>query len=145
MQYSQIVPKFLKQWEGLRLEPYQDSGGLWTVGYGHLMDQSAAKTAITPAAADAQLALDLDRVQQQVNDMTLGLGLSQCEFDALCCFVFNVGAEAFAKSTMLELLKQGDHRAAANQLSYWDHVNGQVIPGLLSRRLAERAMFLGST
>lgn len=30
--------ELIKRWEGLRLEAYQDTGGIWTIGYGHTSD-----------------------------------------------------------------------------------------------------------
>ncbi len=145
MIYSQAVPKFLKQWEGLRLSPYHDAGGKWTVGYGHLMDsEDDTGMTITAAHADMLLLFDLDRISTGVDKLTFGFGLRQCEFDALVCFAFNVGLEALSVSTLYHLLKAGDHNGAADQFSRWDHCDGQVVPGLLSRRLAERQMFLGA-
>ena len=152
MQYSQAVPKFLEIWEGLSLEPYKDVGGKWTWLFGQLMSEDDYRKWIvdgsvpgTLAMARAAMAMKLDSVQQQVDVLTFGLGLRQCEFDALCCFVYNVGAEAFAKSTMLQLLKEPTLRLqACDEFPRWDHVDGKIVPGLLSRRLAERQMFLGA-
>ena len=36
MEYSEAGMDITKKEEGLRLEAYRDSGGLWTIGYGHL-------------------------------------------------------------------------------------------------------------
>ena len=35
MQMSQTGVALLKHFEGLELEAYQDSVGVWTIGYGH--------------------------------------------------------------------------------------------------------------
>ena len=35
MKSSDILIDKLKEFEGLRLKSYQDSAGVWTIGYGH--------------------------------------------------------------------------------------------------------------
>jgi len=42
------------------------------------------------------------------------------------------------------LLNAGDYQAAADQFPRWCHAGNQVLPGLVARRAAERAMFLES-
>jgi GH24 family phage-related lysozyme (muramidase) len=54
---------------------------------------------------------------------------------------FNIGAHAFATSTLVTLLNAGDFNGAALELDKWDHANGKVIAGLLRRREAETALF----
>ena len=31
---------FIKKWEGLNLSAYQDSAGIWTIGYGSILYQN---------------------------------------------------------------------------------------------------------
>lgn len=68
--------------------------------------------------------------------------LTQNEFDALASFVFNVGLGAFEKSKLRRLLKAGDKAGAANEFPRWNKAAGKVLPGLVTRRAAERALFL---
>ncbi len=44
----------IKRFEGLRLTAYQDSVGVWTIGYGHTSGVSEGQT-ITQTQADAYL------------------------------------------------------------------------------------------
>jgi lysozyme len=67
--------------------------------------------------------------------------LNQNQWDALVSFVYNVGAGNFISSTMLKLLNQGDYKGAAGEFPKWVHTNGQINPGLVRRRAAERALF----
>jgi lysozyme len=55
--------------------------------------------------------------------------------------VFNLGPGALAVSTLLTLLNEGRDAEAAEQFARWDHVGQIVVPGLLTRRLAEAKLF----
>ena len=70
--------------------------------------------------------------------------LTQAEFDALVDFTFNLGAGNFRSSTMLKLLHAGNYHAAAGEFEKWDRCGGVELAGLLRRRQAEEAEFLGS-
>ena len=145
MQYSQALPDFLKRpnIESVRLIPYRDPRGIMTAGVGHKLTSRDPTGPWTMDMVLAQLALDLDATQSQVNAALDGTELTQCEFDAVCSFTFNLGIKRFAGSTLLMLLKKGDIQGAADEFPRWDHDGGLVIPGLRTRRMLERAMFLG--
>lgn len=46
--------------EGMRLEAYTDSVGLWTIGVGHLLGTEKRMVRITPAECEALLSVDID-------------------------------------------------------------------------------------
>ena len=124
-------------WEGLY-------GGPWTIGFGHTRNVREGD-ACTPLQADVWLHEDVASAERGVVGLTADLGLSQCQFDALVSFTFNVGIEAFAGSTMLRLLRAGLVNGAADQFVRWDKSGGQVEAGLIRRRERERVLFLRRT
>ena len=130
--------------EGVMLTSYQDSGGVWTIGYGHTGPDVGPDQSITREQAEQLLEQDLLSAEQTVNQY-VEVPLSQEEFDALVDFVFNVGEEAFVNSTLLKLLNEQDYEGAAQQLPRWDKCQGRVLQGLLTRRQAEEAMFESGT
>lgn len=134
----------LKQWEGLKLTPYKDSAGLWTIGYGHLLKPGEWWDSITEAKASELLADDVGTAEDAVNSL-VKVPLSQPQFDALVSFVYNVGVGAFRRSTLLKRLNAGDYAGAAAQLPLWRKAGGQVIQGLVNRRAAEVALFVSGT
>ena len=140
MQYSKIGLALTERFEGCRLAAYQDQVGIWTIGYGHTNGVHADMTC-TSEQAQAWLVLDTHEAQDAVNRL-LNVDLTQGEFDACVDFVFNLGATAFARSTMRRLLNAGSMQEAAGQFALWDHAGGEVVAGLLRRRLAEKAEFL---
>jgi lysozyme len=56
-------------------------------------------------------------------------------------FAYNVGAAAFAGSTLVRLLNGGDFGCVPGQLGRWTKAGGRTIPGLVRRRAAEGALF----
>ena len=62
---------------------------------------------------------------------------------AMASFTYNVGEDAFAKSTLLRLLNEGQNKdIVANQFDRWVYAGGKVSPGLQKRRNAEKQLFL---
>jgi lysozyme len=139
MAYSGAGLCLTEQSEGLRLEAYQDSGGIWTCGYGHTSRVGPSTTCTISLAAE-WLEQDTQEAVSAVNQLVT-VPLTQPEFDALVDFVFNVGATQFSKSTMLDLLNAGNIAGAALQFQRWNKCNGQVVAGLLNRRIAEQNEF----
>lgn len=140
MKISAAGLELLKGHEGLRLKAYPDTGRVATIGYGHthgvrLGDTCTKEQAATWLGQDAHLA------EVAVNGL-VRVPLTQNQFDALVSFVFNVGGNAFATSTMLRLLNSGDYAGAAKQFDRWVYDNGKVINGLVLRRADERDLFL---
>lgn len=126
--------------EGCRLVAYQDTGGVWTIGYGHTGPDVHQGLVWTQEQADSALTQDKARARAAIKAYVT-VPLTENEFDALEDFDFNVGSGAFRGSTLLKKLNGGDFAGAAKQLELWDHVNGKVLAGLLNRRLAEEALF----
>ena len=134
----------IKSAEGLRLKAYPDpgTGGLpWTIGYGSTSGVTR-NMVITEAQAEQMLAADLVRFERIV-ERAVQVPLNQDQFDALVSFTYNVGEGNFTKSTLLRKLNAGDTAGAAEQFSRWVHAGGKVLSGLVKRRAAERALFLG--
>jgi GH24 family phage-related lysozyme (muramidase) len=63
----------------------------------------------------------------------------------LISFAYDVGLSPLRTSTLLRLFNAGSTAAAAEQFGAWVHADGQVTEGLVGRRAAERAVFLGDT
>jgi lysozyme len=132
----------IKQYEGFSAVSYSDVAGKQTIGYGHLITAGEKLLHLSEDEAEGLLRADLALAEKAVSDLVL-TPLSQCEFDALVSFVFNLGRNAFKNSTMLRLLNKGDLDAAAQQFERWNQAGGNVVAGLTRRRRMERAMFEG--
>lgn len=139
MQPSQACVDLVKSSEGCRLTAYRDSTGLLTIGWGSTGGITEGQT-ITQDQADAMLLDDIDAAAEQVTAMVT-VPLVQGQFDALTDFVYNLGAGRLRDSTLLRLLNQGNYQGAAAQFQYWVMAGGKPLPGLVTRRAAERALF----
>ena len=153
MEPSKACEELVQSFEGLArqlpdgmIEAYPDpgtGGEPWTIGWGTTRGVHSGMV-ITRAEADTMFQEDLHAVGQQVAFLVKDTPLTQGQFDALVSFTYNVGRGAFAASTLLRLLLEGDYAGAAGQFERWvKGGNGQSLPGLVRRREAERKMFTG--
>lgn len=140
MNLSNAGIDFIKQWEGLRLRPYDDGYGNLTIGYGHLIKAGERFGAITEGQAEQILVNDLAYFMNQVNSL-VRVPLTQSQFDALVSLAFNWGQ--FAQSSHLQRLNAGDYAGTARRIGEHPVTSGGVFSrGLANRRRAEKAMFL---
>lgn len=129
------------------------SGHPWTIGWGHTGLDVHEGLVWTQAKADAAHVADNERFEREVTQLLAGLKIPQCQFDALVCFAYNVGsdidldtkAEGLGDSTLLRMLLAGNVLGAADQFLVWHRAGGMPSWGLLRRRTAERALFLGAS
>jgi len=129
----------IKMHEGCRLEAYQDSVGIWTIGYGHTLSIKQGDTC-TQEQAEEWLKSDVHTVENCI-DKAVSVPLTQSEFDALCSFAFNLGCAALRNSTLLRKLNASDYDGAAAEFKKWDHAGGKQLAGLTKRRAAEAELF----
>src|SRR3569833_3416574 len=135
----------IEAFEGRYLTSYQDSVGVWTVGYGHTTAAGgpmvAAGMKITADDADRILAADLAKVEKQITQYNTR-PLNQEQFDALVSFTFNLGPGNLSRSSLARRVNAGDY-LISNEFLKWDKAGGSVLNGLTRRRRAEAAMWSG--
>lgn len=135
--------KLLVASEGCRLTAYPDpatGGHPWTVGYGHCGPEVGPGMKITQDQANELLAKDIRRFEKGVDDL-IKADISQNAFSACVVLAFNIGLAAFARSTLLRLMNQGDMAGAAKQFALWTRAGGRTLPGLVTRRQNELNLF----
>lgn len=134
--------EIVKHFEGFEPEPYYDSVGVITWGYGETLNVPK-EGYITERQASEKLRKRMERdYASHVRDM-VHVEITQGMFDALCSFSYNLGWGALKKSTLLKKLNSGDYEGAGEEFLRWNKAGGNVLAGLTRRRRAERAMFLG--
>lgn len=137
--------EIIKHFEGVRTTAYQDSVGVWTIGYGHTSaagdPQVYAGLTITLDQAEQILRKDLGIFEKGVSD-AVKVTTNDDQFSAMVSFSFNVGLGAYRDSTLLRKHHAGDFAGAADEFLRWVYAGGQVLPGLQRRRNAERALYL---
>lgn len=138
---SQKGIDLIKEFEGFRSKAYKCPAGVWTIGYGHTAGVKPGMT-VTREQAEAMLRKDLKIYERHTADALGDVKTSQGQWDALVSFCYNAGPGNLRKSSMLRLHKQGKYQAAAQAFMAWTKGGGRVLPGLVRRRKAEKALYL---
>ena len=145
--------KIIAQFEGLRLRAYQDTGNIWTIGYGTTINPETGLPikrgdVITKDQALAWLRINVAGLERQIKRL-VKVPITANQLTALTSLAYNIGIGAFAgtknrpPSTLLRLLNSGaDKNLIAAQFIRWNKVNGQEVPGLTRRRQLEAELFL---
>ena len=139
MKISQTGIDLIKKWEGMETEAYQDSVGVWTIGYGHTKTAKEGMR-ITPDQAELLLKDELAEYEGYINRYVT-VDLRQCEFDALVSWVYNLGPSNLQSSTMLKVLNAGKYNEVPYQMKRWNRAGGKVLKGLTRRRADEARLF----
>lgn len=143
MKASDAGIALIRDFEGMILAPYKDAAGLATIGIGHLIRKGETfPPTFSEADAVALLCRDLETTEAYVEEL-VDVPLTQNQFDALCSLVFNIGPQQFERSTLRKYLNAGDIAKASGEFPKWCRVGVRQVDGLLRRRLAEQAMFVG--
>jgi len=127
----------LKKSEGYRNRVYRDPAGIATIGYGHRVLPSENFPNEIDEAQASQLLIQDVRIAEQAVLKLVKVAITQGQLDALVDFVYNLGPNQLAASTLLHELNIGRYDAAAEQLLIWDHVGKKEVAGLKARREAE--------
>ena len=158
MKTSDRAIAMIKHDEGVRVKPYRCPALLWTVGVGHVIDQSHIKVpmeerkslpipagwdrVLTMEEVNAILAKDLEIFERGVLRLAPNLAGRQSKFDACVSFSFNVGLGNFQRSTIRMKIQREEWDQAADSFLMWTKAGGKELPGLVKRRKGERALFL---
>lgn len=128
--------------EGEMLTSYVDPVGVVTACFGDTGTHVKLGQKFTQEQCLEKLAARLGDFNKELLATTKGVELTQNEHAAYLVFIYNVGAEAFGASTLLKLLRAGDHVGACNQLPRWVYAKGKKLKGLIKRRERERQICL---
>ena len=144
---SEDAISFIKNIEKYRADPYKDSAGVWTIGYGStiLADGSAVSPttgSISQAQADTLLRNKIKSDFEPAVKSSLRAPITQSMFDACVSLAYNIGGSAFSTSSVVRLVNSGDYASGAEAFLLWNKAGGIVLDGLTRRRAAEKALFL---
>ena len=158
MKASDNVKLTIKNYEGCRLTAYKLPGeSNWTIGYGHSGSDVYEGMTINQEQAEALFDNDIKVFEDAVNGWNdkYGLNLNQYEFDALVSITYNFGAywvEAYSgKWRLSKYVKSAFKDSNGNPLpdqeiadafGVLSSANGEILPGLVKRRINEAEIFL---
>ena len=133
MRSSNVLINRIKRFEQLRLTAYQDSKGVWTIGYGHTSGVRKGDR-ISEQRAEELLRGDLSTAEKFVG--TIKEVDTQGKYDALVDFAFNCGVANLKSSTLLRLIRQGAKTwEIQEQFLRWVNCGDKKLGGLVTRRI----------
>lgn len=138
---------FIKNFEGCKLSPYLDMAGTPTIGWGMTYYPDTGKSVtmtdnpLTQAEADNYFILMVKPYTEGILEAVEGsVELNSNQLCALTDFAYNLGVGAFKQSTLCQHVK--DNCVVEADFTEFDHAGGQVVQGLLNRRIAEYQLFI---
>jgi len=157
----------MHKFEGFRSRPYLCPAHIWTIGYGHVLYQDQIRLPVvrvegkdvpmirkemplkpednrvwTKQEIDDLFKKDVEHFERGVLRLVPGVVGRQGSFDALVSISFNFGLGNLQRSTIRMKANRGDWEGAAEAFMMWTKGGGKVLPGLVRRRVAEKALFL---
>ena len=139
MRASATLIAAIKKFEACALTAYQDSVGVWTIGYGHTAGVKRGDK-ITLYQAEQFLKEDLAKFEAITNKVK---GLStQGRYDAVLDFIYNCGPANFNASTLKKYIEGGKKTwEIQEQFLRWVNAGGKKLGGLVTRRIWEANRF----
>jgi Phage-related lysozyme (muraminidase) len=135
-----LATPMVEKWEGTKLDPYKDIGGLLTVCTG---ETRVPMRRYTPVECKTLLDKTLAReFAPAVLKTVPALKDRPHVFAASISLSYNIGQVAFARSTVARRFNAGDWRGGCDAFRMWVLVNGRKIQGLVNRREDERKLCL---
>ena len=116
-------------------------GDVPTIGFGTTSGVKMGDK-ITPPKALARAFADVTKFEGAIK-RCVTVPLFQHEYDAYASLAYNIGPTAFCNSTLVKKLNAEDYAGACAEISRWNRQGGRVLPGLTTRREAERAQCEG--
>jgi GH24 family phage-related lysozyme (muramidase) len=143
--------KIIRDFEGCRLQAYRCPAGVWTIGYGTTRYSGGGPVrkgdTITQSQAEEYLRLDLLNLRGPALLSLLPMATTwpPNRMAALVSWAYNVGLAAVEDSALRKRLNAGEDPVVVvtEELPRWNKEEGEVNAGLVRRRNAEVALFVG--
>ena len=123
------------------------ASSLWNdrkyIGYSHLVQVSDGLSdieKITKKEATELLEKDLTRIAKQLSKLIKNQ-LTQNQFDALVCLVYDIGIKSFISSGMLDLVNKGELLEVSLKFRQWTRYKKTPIYQLIKSRKMEMSLF----
>ena len=107
-------------------------GDVPTIGFGSTEGVKMGDAITVPQALD-RLRRDITVAESAIS-RCVRVPLSQGELDAYTSLAFNIGTDAFCRSTLVVKLNGGDYAGACEEIKRWVYAGGRRVPGLVARR-----------
>lgn len=131
-----IATATIASWEGLETKPYFDVAGIQTVCYG---ETNVPMKEYTEEQCRTMLANRVpEYYEAAMKNVEVDIPITMAA--AVTSFTYNVGPDAFKKSTMLKKINKKDLWGACDELDRWVYAARMWVRGLANRREAEKRL-----
>lgn len=137
--------KLIQQFESCVLKAYQDSVGVWTIGWGNTQYENGISVkkgdVVTQQRADELFKSIASRFSSGVA-RRIKSNLTQNQFDAVVSLAYNIGFGNLDKSTLLKKVNKNPFDDSIRlEFMKWNKAGGKVLRGLTRRREAEANLY----
>jgi len=147
-----LAAELCRRFEGFKAKPYLCPAGIPTIGYGSTYYADGRKVTLADPPIDEPAARAL-LLAELVHTFAPGV-IRQCpgllalalssgdwgKLNAIVDFAYNLGVGRLQTSTLRRKINAQDWEGAREQLMVWTRGGGRVLPGLVKRREAEKAL-----
>lgn len=133
-----LAVPLVQHYEGTVFSTYRDPVGIITACTGHTGPELKMGQTYTRQQCEEMLYKDLAKHADALS--CVRTPLTDGQRAAFLSFAFNVGDDAFCRSTLVRKANAGDINGACAELSRWTYASGKQLPGLVRRRAAERQL-----
>ncbi len=126
-----------------KVYPYKCEGGFYTIGWGcRVSKPEKYKDGISVEEAEKMLNERVGQIQASLSKLITAT-LSEEQFIAVTCFVYNIGVAAFSKSTLLQKINENPANLIEIKTEWmrWIHIKGRPSTALKNRRIDELRVF----
>lgn len=141
----------ITSFEGYRDKAYKDGAGIWTIGYGTTRVNGTPVTEGMTCTQDQAVEWfrnDTKDTEKYISSIC-AVKLTQNQFDAIVCLVYNIGIGNFTSSTLCKKLNNptlGPSSVTQDNFTAWNKIRSEgklvVSNGLTRRRVAEYKLFV---
>lgn len=150
MNANELAAQLARRFEGFRARPYLCPAGIPTIGYGFTRYPDGRAVLLTdpPMTRDHadQMLVWFIRNRYLPEVLKLCMTLDRAEqIAAITDFNFNCGSSALKASTLRKRILAREWDRVPGELMKWTRGGGRVLPGLVTRRAAEAALWSATT
>ena len=147
-EFMPLALELIKKYEGFSAKPYLCPAGVWTIGYGNTKYPNGIRVGKNDHSISEKEALQMLSLTVEKEFLPKVLELSPIlkqhpnKLAAVLSFCYNLGAGAYANSTLRKKINTSQFEQASKEFGKWVMASGKKLNGLVKRRAEEAELFI---